>query len=89
MRRDSIFYKLFKQLPGLLFELIEQIPPDVDQYRFDSVEVKESAFRIDGVFLPPDDAALKQIFFCEVQLTHPHRHDRSLNKEHSLAEDKP
>lgn len=67
MRRDSIFYKLFKQLPGLLFELIEEAPPDAERYRFDSVEVKESAFRIDGVFLPPDDAASKQIFFSEVQ----------------------
>ncbi|KAM3099701.1 Rpn family recombination-promoting nuclease/putative transposase [Phormidesmis sp. 146-12] len=67
MRRDSIFYKLFKQLPGLLFELIEEAPPDAARYRFDSVEVKESAFRIDGVFLPPDDAESKQIFFAEVQ----------------------
>ncbi|WP_425332640.1 DUF2887 domain-containing protein, partial [Chrysosporum bergii] len=23
MRRDSIFYKLFKQFPGLLFELVD------------------------------------------------------------------
>jgi predicted transposase/invertase (TIGR01784 family) len=68
MRRDSIFYKLFKQLPGLLFELIEVIPPDGDRYRFDSVEVKETAFRIDGVFLPPDDAVSKKVFFAEVQL---------------------
>jgi predicted transposase/invertase (TIGR01784 family) len=68
MRRDSIFYKLFKQMPELLFELIEQSAPDADRYRFDSVEVKETAFRIDGVFLPPDDAESKVIFFSEVQL---------------------
>ena len=55
MRRDSIFYKLFKQMPELLFELIEQSVPNADRYRFDSVEVKETAFRIDGVFLPPED----------------------------------
>ena len=24
MRRDSIFYKLFKQFPSLLFELVEE-----------------------------------------------------------------
>jgi predicted transposase YdaD len=68
MRRDSIFYKLFKQLPGLLFELIEVTPEAGNRYRFESVEVKETAFRIDGVFLPPDDAASKKVFFAEVQL---------------------
>ena len=68
MRRDSIFYKLFKQMPELSFELIEQSVPDAERYRFDSVEVKETAFRIDGVFLPPDDAESKVIFFSEVQL---------------------
>jgi predicted transposase/invertase (TIGR01784 family) len=68
MRRDSIFYKLFKQRPELLFELIEQSVPDADRDRFDSVEVKETAFRIDGVFLPPDDAESKVVFFSEVQL---------------------
>jgi predicted transposase/invertase (TIGR01784 family) len=67
MRRDSIYYKLFKQLPGLLFELIGEVPPDADRYRFDSVEVKESAFRIDGVFLPPEDGTEKIVFFAEVQ----------------------
>lgn len=39
-----------------------------ERYRFDSVEVKETAFRIGGVFLPPDDAKFKVIFFSEVQL---------------------
>ncbi len=55
-------------MPELLFELIEQSVPDADRYRFDSVEVKETAFRIDGVFLPPDDAESKVVFFSEVQL---------------------
>jgi predicted transposase/invertase (TIGR01784 family) len=68
MRRDSIWYKLFKQLPGLLFELTGEAPPNADRYRFDSVEVKESSFRIDGVFLPPEDALSQTIFFAEIQL---------------------
>jgi len=68
MRRDSIWYKLFKQIPGLLFDLIGEVPPNADRYRFDSVEVKESSFRIDGVFLPPEDALSQSIFFAEVQL---------------------
>jgi len=67
MRRDSIFYKLFKQFPGLLFELVDQPPPEAADYQFESVEVKETAFRIDGVFLPPANAVSKIVFFAEVQ----------------------
>ncbi len=65
MRRDTIFYQLFRQSPTLLFDLISQPPEDAERYIFDSVEVKETAFRIDGVFLPPDRAG--NIFFVEVQ----------------------
>ncbi|MBD2293672.1 Rpn family recombination-promoting nuclease/putative transposase [Anabaena sphaerica FACHB-251] len=67
MRRDSIFYKLFKQFPGLLFELVDEPPPEADSYQFESVEVKETAFRIDGVFLPPANAISQVVFFAEVQ----------------------
>ncbi|MEH1793982.1 Rpn family recombination-promoting nuclease/putative transposase [Nostoc sp.] len=67
MRRDTIFYKLFKQFPGLLFELVDEPPPEAENYQFESVEVKETAFRIDGVFLPPADAVSKTVFFAEVQ----------------------
>ncbi|MDB9303730.1 Rpn family recombination-promoting nuclease/putative transposase [Nodularia spumigena CS-591/12] len=67
MRRDAIFYKLFQRSPGLLFELIEQPPTTARNYRFESVEVKEPTFRIDGVFLPPPDATPQIIFFAEVQ----------------------
>jgi predicted transposase/invertase (TIGR01784 family) len=65
MRRDTIFYQLFRQSPTLLFELIPQPPADADRYIFDSVEVKETAFRIDGVFIPPYRSG--NIFFVEVQ----------------------
>ena len=67
MRCDSIFYKLFKQFPGLLFELVDEPPPEAQNYQFESVEVKETAFRIDGVFLPPANAVSKTVFFAEVQ----------------------
>ncbi|MBN3928009.1 DUF2887 domain-containing protein [Nostoc sp. NMS4] len=67
MRRDTIFYKLFKQFPGLLFELVDEPPKEAENYQFESVEVKETAFRIDGVFLPPANAASKTVFFAEVQ----------------------
>jgi predicted transposase/invertase (TIGR01784 family) len=67
MKRDTIYYQIFKRFPGLLFELIEQPPPQARHYRFDSVEIKETSFRIDGVFLPPEGTTPKTIFFAEVQ----------------------
>jgi predicted transposase/invertase (TIGR01784 family) len=65
MRRDTIFYQLFRQSPTLLFELILQPPADADRYIFESIEVKETSFRMDGVFLPPDRSGI--IYFAEVQ----------------------
>jgi predicted transposase/invertase (TIGR01784 family) len=67
MRRDSIFYKLFQQAPTLLFDLLEVSPSNSQQYRFDSVAVKEPKFEIDGVFLPPDTDVPGVVYFCEVQ----------------------
>ncbi|MDZ8079223.1 MAG: Rpn family recombination-promoting nuclease/putative transposase [Nostoc sp. DcaGUA01] len=67
MRRDSIFYKLFQQSPSLLFELLTDRPINAENYRFDSVAVKESKFEIDGVFLPPENEGAGVVYFCEVQ----------------------
>ena len=65
MRRDTIFYQLFRQSPTLLFNLIDRPPINASQYIFDSIEVKETAFRIDGVFVPPNSSGI--VYFCEVQ----------------------
>ncbi|WP_373529614.1 DUF2887 domain-containing protein [Nostoc sp.] len=67
MRRDTIFYKLFQQSPTLLFELLTNPPANADEYRFDSVAVKEPKFEIDGVFLPPESQNSGVVYFCEVQ----------------------
>jgi predicted transposase/invertase (TIGR01784 family) len=65
MRRDSLFYKLFQQFPPLLFQLLPASPINADEYRFDSVAVKEPKFEIDGVFLPRYANGI--VYFCEVQ----------------------
>jgi predicted transposase/invertase (TIGR01784 family) len=65
MRRDTIFYQIFRQSPTLLFDLISQTPEDAELYTFDSVEVKETSFRMDGVFVPPNPFGT--VYFCEVQ----------------------
>ena len=66
MKRDSIFYKLFRQSPMLLFELVPSVPDEASRYRFDSVAVKEPKFEIDGVLLPPE-GSIGTVFFIEVQ----------------------
>ncbi|MDR7898306.1 DUF2887 domain-containing protein, partial [Thermosynechococcus sp. JY1332] len=63
MRRDSLFYQLFAQLPQTLFDLLGR--DTLQGYRFESVELKQTAFRIDGVFVPPDPSGI--VYFCEVQ----------------------
>ena len=45
MRRDTIFYQLFRQSPSLLFELLDNPPQDSLEYTFEAIEVKETADR--------------------------------------------
>ena len=65
MKTDSLFYRIFSRAPAIFFELIQQ--PHRQGYTFKSIEVKQTAFRIDGVFLPPNTAAERPVFFVEVQ----------------------
>ncbi|BAY80943.1 hypothetical protein NIES267_04080 [Calothrix parasitica NIES-267] len=66
MKTDSIFYRLFKEFPSIFFELIGDSPQIADDYEFSSVEIKQTAFRIDGVFLP-NQGEENPIYFVEVQ----------------------
>ncbi len=63
MKTDPLFYELFQTAPQIYFELL-QIPQPCP-YRFESITVKATEKRIDGVLEPtePDQA----IHFLEVQ----------------------
>jgi predicted transposase/invertase (TIGR01784 family) len=65
VKTDSIFYRLFQEFPNIFFELIGDSPEAVTNYQFSSVEIKQTAFRIDGVFIPKSKK--KPIYFVEVQ----------------------
>ncbi|NEQ38720.1 MAG: Rpn family recombination-promoting nuclease/putative transposase [Okeania sp. SIO3I5] len=65
MKTDHIFYRIFQDLPETFFQLWGELPENLNDYRFDSVELKQTYFRIDGVFLPQD--VDKPIYFTEVQ----------------------
>ncbi|MEH2169326.1 MAG: Rpn family recombination-promoting nuclease/putative transposase [Nostoc sp.] len=67
MKTDTIFYTLFQTLPGVLFELLEQSQALALHYQFTSVEIKELARRIDGLFLPKPEFTEDTIYFVEVQ----------------------
>ncbi|MGZ8217967.1 Rpn family recombination-promoting nuclease/putative transposase [Methylomagnum sp.] len=67
MKTDSLFYRLFQADPGLALELAGLTVPEPERYRFVSVEVKQTAFRLDGVLLPPADRPDASVIFVEAQ----------------------
>ena len=76
MKTDSIFFRLFAVYPASFFELLGLPAEEARAYRFDSVEVKQTAFRIDGVFLPLGEDSEHPIIFAEIQF----QADRNLYK---------
>jgi predicted transposase/invertase (TIGR01784 family) len=67
LKTDSIFYRIFQTDPGILFELLGQTPELAQNHEFSSVEIKQVAFRIDGVLLPKPDSPDQTVWFIEVQ----------------------
>ncbi|MEA5549960.1 Rpn family recombination-promoting nuclease/putative transposase [Anabaena cylindrica UHCC 0172] len=67
MKTDTIFYSLFQAFPSIFFELINQSPTEAVVYEFTSREVKQLAFRLDGLFLPITKESKKPFYVVEVQ----------------------
>jgi predicted transposase/invertase (TIGR01784 family) len=67
VKTDTLFYRLFKDRPDLVFQLLGETTPPAGTYAFGSQEVKQLAFRIDGVLNPSPDASGLPIVFVEVQ----------------------
>ena len=67
MKTDTIFYSLFQEFPRFFFELIHRSPEEAAAYEFTSREIKQLAFRIDGLFLPKTDEPNKPFYLVEVQ----------------------
>ena len=65
MHTDTIFYQIFLTFHTLLFEILGEPTENATDYQFTSVEVKEKAFRFDGIFMT--DNVEKPIYFVEVQ----------------------
>jgi hypothetical protein len=82
LRIDTIFYQLFQTFPSLLVELLGEDAATIASYQFTSVEVKEKAFRFDGVFLPQTDRS--NIWFVEVQFQKVNEFYSQLHRDISL-----
>ena len=67
MKTDTIFYSLFQEFPSFFFELIDRSPDEAAAYEFTSREIKQLAFRIDGLFLPTTQEPEKPFYLAEVQ----------------------
>ncbi len=63
MKTDPLFYELFQTRPQIFFEIAQILP--LCPYRFESVTVKSTEKRIDGVLYPT--IADQPIYFVEVQ----------------------
>ncbi|MEQ8384259.1 MAG: Rpn family recombination-promoting nuclease/putative transposase [Coleofasciculus sp. A1-SPW-01] len=67
MKTDTIFYSLFQEFPSIFFELINQSPEQAATYQFTSREIKQLAFRLDGLFLPKNETLDQPFYVVEVQ----------------------
>jgi predicted transposase/invertase (TIGR01784 family) len=67
VKTDSLFFRIFQSVPGILFELIGQPFEQGQNYEFRSLEVKQTAFRLDGIFVPKPDSPDQTVIFVEVQ----------------------
>jgi predicted transposase/invertase (TIGR01784 family) len=67
MRTDPLFFKIFQILPTFFFTLLGLDPGAGQGYEFSSVEIKQTSFRVDALFRPPQGAVGKPLYFAEVQ----------------------
>jgi len=67
VKTDTIFYSLFQEFPSIFFELINQSPEQGASYQFTSREIKQLAFRLDGLFFPTHENAETPFYVVEVQ----------------------
>jgi predicted transposase/invertase (TIGR01784 family) len=69
MITDPLFYRLFETSPETFFLLlglpIETARETAARYRYQAIEFKETAHRVDGVFLPKEPGL--PLYFLEVQ----------------------
>jgi predicted transposase/invertase (TIGR01784 family) len=66
MKTDSLFYRIFQTLPEIFFTLTGFEYCALD-YEFQAIEIKQTAFRLDGIFKPIANNRNLPTIFVEVQ----------------------
>jgi predicted transposase/invertase (TIGR01784 family) len=74
MKTDSLFFRLFKEMPECFFELLDRPSTDAARYRFDAVEIKDTAVRLDGFYALIEPNEREPVYFVEFQN---HRSERT------------
>ena len=67
MKTDKWFYQLFLTMPGIIAELIPNIPPDCE-FDYIAPVIKEREFRLDGLFVPQSESGNIPLIFLEAQM---------------------
>ena len=69
MKTDSLFYRLFETSPETFFLVLgmsaDSARDMAARYQYEAIEFKETAHRVDGVFLPKEPGL--PLYVCEVQ----------------------
>jgi predicted transposase/invertase (TIGR01784 family) len=73
VKTDALFYRVARELPEHFFELIGRPAAEAARYRFDAIELKDTAVRIDGVYLPVAPDVNVPVYFVEFQNQHSER----------------
>lgn len=66
MKTDTLFYEIFRRWPALALDLAGLDPAAAPRYVFRAEEIKQTAFRLDGLLAPPDEGDEPWVFI-EVQ----------------------
>ncbi|MBE9231823.1 DUF2887 domain-containing protein [Cuspidothrix issatschenkoi LEGE 03284] len=67
MKTDKLFYRLFLSQPGLIAELIPEIPKDCE-FTYSAPGVKEKGFELDGLLTPVAKDISLPLVFLEAQM---------------------
>jgi predicted transposase YdaD len=67
MKTDKLFYRLFLSQPGLIAELIPEIPKDC-KFTYSAPGVKEKGFELDGLLTPVAKDISLPLVFLEAQM---------------------
>ena len=67
MKTDKLFYRLFLSQPGLIRELIPEIPSDC-QFTYSAPVIKEQGLSLDGLLTPTTDDINLPLVFLEAQM---------------------